>query len=420
MKTKLNKTKSNSLKMCFKKIFLFLIGIIFLVSCSKDKEPKPGLDYTSNNENQVSIETVLAIAKKISTKDNNSNLKKGIDKTKTVKDITEHKDSKENIAFYVINYDQGGFIIIAADNRISPILAYSEVGTFSSKPSLIIPPVAYWMKNIKDQVQITITKDLIQNAHTKLEWDALTTNNSTVVNSGSTTSKAPTPPPTECPDINLIKGPLLTSTWGQGDGYNNLVPFDCSFGSKAPTGCVATAMAQVMRFFHKPNTYNWANMPDYGQYASGTYDIQLLMKDAGESVNMQYSCSRSGANSSNIPQALINTFHYSNAVYDNFNLNTVVQNINYNKPVILTGGTNSGGNYIDGHAWVCDGYLQSTVYFRDEHGNCTGQGVTYNPILHMNWGWDGDYNYGYYNVSYFNPGNYTFNYLNKMIYNITL
>lgn len=417
------KTKSNSLKMCFKKIFLLLIGIIFLVSCSKDKEPKPGLDYTLNNENKVSIETVLAIAKKISTKDNNSNLKKAIDKTKTVKDITEHKDSKENIAFYVINYDQGGFIIIAADNRISPILAYSEVGTFSSKPSLLIPPVAYWMNNIKDQVQITIAKDLIQNAHTKLEWDALITNNTTVVNSNSSTSKNPTPPPTECPDTNIIKGPLLTSIWGQGDGYNDLVPLNCTYsyytGYRAYTGCVATAMAQIMRYHQKPSSYNWANMPDNGQYTNGNIDIQLLMRDAGLSVFMQYSCSGSGAYSTNIPPALINIFHYSNAVYDDFNLNTVVQNINNQKPVILTGGTNSGGNYINGHAWVCDGYLQSTVSFRDDYGNCTGQGVTYNPILHMNWGWDGDYNYGYYNVSYFNPGNNTFNYLNKMIYNIT-
>jgi hypothetical protein len=410
------------MKWWLKNIYLLFIGIVFLVSCSKDKEPQPGLDYESNLANKVSIETAMSIAKKIPKKSISSNLYKSV--TKTIKDITEHKTSAANIAFYVINYDQGGFIIIAADNRISPILAYSEKGTFSSEPSKIIPPVAYWIKNIEGQVQTTITKDLVQNAHIKLEWDALTTNNSTVVNNSSTTNKEPTPPPTECPDTNIIKGPLLTSTWGQGDGYNNLVPANCEYsyytGNKAYTGCVATAMAQVMRFFHKPNTYNWANMPDYGQFGSGTYDIQLLMKDAGESVNMQYSCSGSGAYSTDIAPALINTFHFSNAVYANFNLNTVVQNINYNKPVILTGGTNSGGNYINGHAWVCDGYLQSTVYFRDDYGNCTGQGVTYNPILHMNWGWDGDYNYGYYNVSYFNPGNYTFNYLNMMIYNITL
>lgn len=402
--------------MCFKKIFLFLIGIIFLASCTKDKEPEPGLDYTSNPANKVSVETVMTIANKMSKNGISSKFNKS--KIKTIKDITEHKTSTENIAFYVINYEQGGFIIIAADNRISPILAYSEKGVFSTGSSKIIPPVAYWMENIEAQVQYTITKDLVQNEHTKLEWDALTTSNTTVANKNNTTAKLIDPIPTDCPDTTIIKGPLLTSIWGQGDGYNNLVSFDCSFGTKAPTGCVATAMAQVMRFFHKTNTYNWPNMPDYGRYTNGSYDIQLLMKDAGESVNMQYGCYGSGAYNTDIAPALINTFHYTNAIHGDFNLNTIVQNLRQNKPIILTGGTNSGGNYINGHAWVCDGYRQSTVYFKDDYGNCTGQGVTYSPILHMNWGWDGDYN-GYYHVSYFNPSNYTFNYLNKMIYNIT-
>jgi len=407
------------MKRCLKNTFLFLLGITFLISCSKD-EIRYGKNYSSNIANEVTKESVLDIAQNF-FKHNNSTTSKGIDNTKTIKDIIEHKTLKNLTAFYVINYVQGGFIVIAADDRISPILAFSDTGTFSSTPVEIISPVQYWMEGIKDQVQNTIDHNLTQNKEIKLEWEGLKVKNTTQVKSTSITSKEPEPAPTDCPDINFIKGPFLTTVWGQGDGYNNLVTLNCpnNYGGKAPTGCVATAMAQVMRYFHKSNTYNWTNMPDNGQYSLGTYDTQLSMRHAGEAVTMQYGCYGSGAYSQDIAPALINIFGYSTASFAAFNLNTVIQNIDSNKPVIISGGTDSGGNYVDGHAWVCDGYIQSTIFFKDDYGNCTGQGVTYYPILHMNWGWNNDYN-GYYSISNFNPGSMSFNFQRSMVYNITL
>lgn len=83
-------------------------------------------------------------------------------------------------------------------------------------------------------------------------------------------------------------------------GYNNLVnSINCTpnfyNAGKAPTGCVATAMAQIMKYWHKPNSYNWNNMPNNG----GSYETQLLMMDIGNNW-IDYGCESSSQQSSNI------------------------------------------------------------------------------------------------------------------------
>jgi len=76
--------------------------------------------------------------------------------------------------FYVINYKEGGFLVISADNRISPILAFSDTGSFSSTPTEIIPPVQAWMEVEKEQVQYTIDHNLKQSKNIAVEWSNTT------------------------------------------------------------------------------------------------------------------------------------------------------------------------------------------------------------------------------------------------------
>lgn len=392
-----------------KSIFLFFLSFILFISCDKQEDA----NLNTSNTNDVNTNVALDIAQSFFK---NNTTSKGVKKSKTIDNIIVHKTKKSENAFYVINYKEGGFLVISADNRISPILAFSDTGSFSSTPTEIIPPVQAWMQSEKEQIQNVIDHKLTQNKEVKQEWKALTDNNSQI-KSTSTTSRIEPDPITYCPDITVQKGPFLTTTWDQGYGYNNLVPLNClSFGGKALTGCVATAMAQVLRYFHKSNTYNWANMPNSGSGTYGTYDLQLLMKNAGSAVAMQYTCDDgSSAYPVNIAPALKNTFGYSNASYTTtYNLSIITNNIDAGKPVILSGWGNYGG-----HTWVCDGYSQSTFYSRDDYGNCTGEAVTYTPILHMNWGWEGKYD-AYYSTSNFNPDRYSFNTGCTIVYNITL
>jgi hypothetical protein len=389
-----------------KSIFLFFLSFILFISCDKQEDA----NLNTSNTNSVKTNVALDIAQSF-FKSNTTG--KGSKKSKTIDNIKVHKTKKNENAFYVINYKEGGFLVISADNRITPILAFSDTGSFSSVPTEIIPPVQEWMEEEKKQIQNVIDRKLPQSKQEKLEWEGVTGSNNSRVKNTTTTNKLPEPPSnTDCPDINIIKGPLLATIWDQwGNGFNNLIPYDCPYnpGGKAPTGCVATAIAQVMRYFHKPNTYNWSNMPN----DKGTYDTQLLMKNIGESVKMKYYCDGSYTNAGSIAPAFIN-FGYSSAILATYDPNIVIQNINSNKPVILT-----GTNTYSGHAWVCDGYMKSTIYFKDDYGNCTGQGVTYPPLLYMNWGWGGSNN-AYFSMQNFNPGTTTYNDGRSMIYNITL
>jgi hypothetical protein len=402
------KNKLNPKKI-IQKGLLVIAGLMLLVSCSNEKEDG-GIINSSSTENKIPKETIDLIAKNFFK--NSSLTGKSVSQNRTIKNTKEYKTSKKESAFYVVNYSEGGFIILAADNRVSPILAYSDSGTFDTTEKQIIPPVAYWIETKKAQIQSIINSNQSQNKDVKLEWEGITSNVLLKTKNGSTTARIIEPEPEDCPDVSTVTvGPFIKSNWGQGDTYNNLLTYDCGFGTKPPTGCVATAMAQVMRFLQKPASYNWANMPN----GYGTSDTQLLMKNIGVAVSMQYGCSESSAYGNSMGPALVNTFGYLSASYGGFNQNTLITNLNTNRPVILTGVNPSN---TSGHAWVCDGYMQSTFYFKDDYGRCTGQAVTYKPSFHMNWGWSGSYN-GYYTYGNFNPTTgYSYNNSVQMLYNI--
>ncbi|WPO77347.1 C10 family peptidase [Flavobacterium sp. KACC 22761] len=391
---------------------MLLLLFILCIACDKQDDNQELV----SNSNSINSLIALDIAKSFFTK-NNSYSKNKITSNKTVKDLVTYKTSKNDNAFYVINYSEGGFLVISADNRLSPILAFSDTGTYSANPSEIPDAVLAWMESQKEQVKYVIQNKVKQNENIAFEWD-LALNNKTKISqkkssSNLTNKTKEAPEETGCEDTFYTKTSLLSTKWHQGDTFNNLIPLACPTkpGGKAPTGCVATSIAQVLFYFKKPNSYNWANMPiDYG-----TYDTQVLMRDAGESVNMTYSCGGSGAYDYSIVPSLKNYFKYSGATYSTtYDWNKVKNSLDQNKPVIL-GGTNP--STFSGHSWVCDGYTQWTTHEVDYLGRCTGLATSY-LYLHMNWGWGGlnDGNYAYNN---FNPGSTSYNYGINMIYNIT-
>jgi len=333
-------------------------------------------------------------------------------------------------SLYVFNYAGNGFVIISSDKRIQPILAYSDKGHFKYSSSLA-PGLLSWLnvndKNMKGLRKSNVNKPL-NNA--KVLW-AEVAKPVAGAQGLAVNQVAPPPPPCETGwTTTASAGPLLNTDWGQGDPYNLMCPYDIysvTGNNYDVTGCLATAVGQVMHYWQYPtsyggNTYSWTGMPlvfNGSATTAGLSSVQQLMHDLGLSSNLAltYTFNETYGYSTSISGTFSN-FGYSSVAYNgNYQYTdypTMESNLNYGWPVVLCGQSTQGG-----HSWVCDGYSEST--YTDCEG---GWGETFYPIFHMNWGWDGTgtgwYAYNDWSV-YMGPGAtnmVSFNYGLTMNYNI--
>lgn len=192
---------------------------------------------------------------------------------------------------------------------------------------------------------------------------------------------------------------------------------------RAYTGCVATVMAQLIRYHEYPVTgYNYSmmanNIPYWDTSSPSATEVSKLMYNAAVSVNSSYDCTGTGAasNLNDILNAFKNTFGYSTSITKGaFNSNTVKSEIYWSRPVLLTGYTTKTGfifhTYSGGHIWIADGYRDILIC----GSNGTGNGYLY---LNMNWGWGGEYN-GWFSSNNVNSGNGNYQYKREMITQIS-
>ena len=273
-----------------------------------------------------------------------------------------------------------GYVIAAGDDCVPPILGYSEKGAVDveSMPA----NMKAWLEDYAEQIRFYRSQGRPP------------FNSSTLM----------------VPNHQAIS-PLLTCYWGQVGPYNDLCPVDAD-GNRCVTGCVATAMAQVM-YYYRDRSVNkttreipaytteknnlqvdgvpagavidWDNMKDRYVGTENTDQklaVAKLMRYCGTALNMDYGSDESTAYSSLIARALIAYFNYSSKMVflskSSFTANAwdnlIYSELAMGRPVLYAG--NAGGS--TGHAFVCDGYGGNGFY-------------------HMNWGWGGDE--GYYLLS---------------------
>ncbi len=288
----------------------------------------------------------------------------------------------EDTLYYVFGLsesDNGGFVIVAADDVASPILGFSTGGNYDERN--LPPNFVYWMDYLSRQIAFANEQGFTQSEDTKQLWKK--------------GSFAPT----------KIVGDTLKTKWGQDAPYNNNTP------NNNPTGCVATAMAQIMKKYGYPTRgngskngiefnvdYDWKNMKDvYDGTANATQNnaVATLMRHAGASVDMAYGSNASGAFVTNAMIALVTYFGYGNAMKSisraSYNKETewhaeIRKQLDDNRPILYS------GNKLDwvfgsvGHAFVCDAYDKESNYF------------------HFNWGWDGECD-GWYLTTSLDPKN---------------
>lgn len=290
---------------------------------------------------------------------------------------------------YIFNANPG-FVVMSADDCVRPILGYSLTNVFVAEG--MPENIKGWLQGYSDQIQDAIDNALNADASVRAEWQSL---------KNGRADKAPS---------DVVVGPLIETRWNQDDPYNNLCP------SSSVTGCVATAMAQVMKYHNFPShgigshsyvpeshpeygtltvdfnstNYDWTHMTNtYG--VSSTAEEQLavatLMYSCGVSVDMNYSPSSSGAVTAWVADALKMYFGYSSDVrhlsrseYSDSNWIAMLKaDLDLHRPIQYHGNGSGGG-----HSFVCDGY-NTDNYF------------------HFNWGWGG-YCDDYYVIDNLNPG----------------
>ncbi|MDO4159620.1 MAG: C10 family peptidase [Prevotellaceae bacterium] len=371
------------MKVSIKKYNLILLSAVILIPTLAIAKPRT----------QQQMRTAAAkVLRKMTLSDNNSQQ-------------AQLKELKKYDTFTIYGYNGDGFAVIASDDIAPEVLGYSD----SKLPDAgTNPNFSWWLKAVEE----VVSKAVANNTPIKK-----------VIAPDVTKYDAQVPA-------------LCTSKWGQEEPFWNMCPSP-SDGVYCLTGCVATAMAQVLYYHKGPRTgqgtrtiyypqnntsgiavtanfeedvYDWDNMLDvYNMHYQGGYNdtqanaVALLMRDCGVASDMEYGLSNvgSGAYHSDAAEGLRTYFGIENVSYldrsdysESEWMEIVYEQISNRQPMMYGGNDWMAG----GHSFVLDGY------------NSDG-------LVHINWGWDGSAD-GYYDIALLNPPGYSFSLYQDAIINI--
>ncbi len=391
-----------------KKLFISIFALLVSVSLFAERITLEDAATVANNFMNVATTSVNGVKKAAPAK---RMVRKAINTT-------------EEPQYYLYENENGeGWVIIAANDAVTPVLAYSETGHFrtDNMPSNI----RHWMGKYDQFIKRIETAGVEAAEETKAEWKAL--------RKGVHKAQAA-----------AVVGPLIQTQWDQDSPYNNLCPGTGT--NKAYTGCVATAMAQVMNYWQWPKrgigshsyrprnpndedhystrytstlsadfgntTYDWENMLESysgSETSAQKTAVATLMYHCGVATEMMYGNDADGGSgtytgnygsweeSDNAQNALWKYFGYKKSTgymrdgyeygghtyYESWttsNWTAMVKAELDKQHPILYGGASDGG----GHSFICDGYDSNNKF-------------------HFNWGWSG-WNDGYFTLSNLTPG----------------
>lgn len=319
--------------------------------------------------------------------------------------------------YFVFNFPgEKGFAIVAGDDRVRPVLGYSDEGSFDpdNLPENFRGMLAYY----QDQIAWANNKGIEATPDIAAEWSRYMSG--TALRAGG-------------------KSVLLeTANWNQYDPYNRKTPMFSNEVTEvhAPTGCSATAMGIIMKYYRFPeqanmekgiasyegidisyDKYDWENIPKELNASSSIYEINAvaeLLWECGANIHTKYSLGTGCASDENVLNAMRDVFGYSLQMkaldqwlekYSWEEWKSILRNeLDNRHPVLYASSTEQRIDALSGkgHMFVCDGY--------DSYDR-----------FHFNWGWGGLYN-GFYLLSSLDPKNDLvwggYNQRHRMIINI--
>lgn len=372
-------------------IITLLVGCL-LVACSQD-ESNVSVGNSLSTSHRISMEeakkNALDFASKVNsgTRSTKSLEIENIQAIALTGALTRSISDSTNLdtLLYIVNFsDSAGFVIAGTDDRENSIYAYVEDGNYS------------WEET--DSMNAGFSSFI----YALLESKSLDYNNAPMDQIGEGGGGAGSHIPNR---FNVMR-PLLVTKWEQGYPYNLYTP-------NGYTGCVVTAISQICSFLERPvnvqwsynnangsATMNWGMIKteciNHGGAPTSTQDqVAHLMRSLGLAFGAEYESGGTGVDSDDAIEYMQNVGHNVSDL-DDYDVDNVVNNLKSgNKIVYMRGNARYYHvgfvfrKYVDGHAWVVDGYIDQVKNNQQSY------------YLHCNWGWGGTKN-GYFLHNVFN------------------
>lgn len=402
-----------------------ILGSFLLTACSQS-------DEFANNQTPLSQEVSLrhvsinearnfvnVLSEDLFQRENS--LRSTLQEDKVISSIEPVIQGSDTV-MYIINYaEHKGYLIISGDKGSSPILAFSDNGTFDLND--LNGGVEDWVNSGKQTITEIKKQPLDSINETYEMWKDLSRKNLdlsnpvlrsiqlSIVNSIQTRNTRPNQPedyvpqnPNEGTIVSNARSPyippLCVTEWGQGDPFNTYCPIvqdpNGTYQMRARVGCVAVAMGMIAHYHQYPKLWNYQIMPNKYGYEYQQNERAKMLREIGHEVGMYYEYHASFIATYYAYEIIIETFKkwgYQNpGNLIDYNpgrgINSpslITASLKNNSPVIVL-----GNGTKDGHAWIIDGV--ETV-------------IIYNPIraidtsyifYHMNWGETGKNDGWYY------------------------
>jgi len=310
-------------------------------------------------------------------------------------DVETFTDEDGEPSYYVVYLEPAGFVVVPADDLVEPIICFADDGTYDGSidnplGALVSSDIPGRVARAKELERGKVSKQLMnveavraRSAKAKDKWNELSAAGEDAIEplGFSTVSE-------------VWVAPFVQSKWGQSnvECYSNTEscynyytpPGPVGSSTNYPCGCVATATAQLMRYYEYPGSYTWSNMPLEPLIGTPAYqrqEIGWLCYDVAEAVDTTYGSGGSMGYMRYADTSLVSIFGYSNSIYAQDPVlgstlrNMVNTNLDAKQPTLL--GIKGG---VGGHGVVCDGYGydSSTLYHHLNMGWCGMDDAWYN------------------------------------------
>ena len=372
-----------------------LMAITGFTSCNQENELNSVAPEAKTINNKVTVEEAKANALDFVNKLNQSNTRAFSSKDLTIANVKPVSFKGKTRAgsslytdtlFYIVNFsDSCGFAIASANKNETPILALIEDGNYDYNENDSLNP------GFEAFMDAMIEREV----NGQLHYTVMPKDDFAEGGGGSSNYR---------PDKFEVMSPLLKTKWNQWSPYN-------TYCSNCPTGCVITAVSQICSYLQTPRNIRYQYNSEFGQatmnwekinqecslyggepLSSDTWEqVERMMRFWGVTFNAKYSSGGTSADTGDAVNKMRKNLGFNATGLSDYKIDNVIKDLKCGNKIILMRGHGRYYHvglvfrkYVDGHAWVVDGYIDQVKNNKES------------KYIHCNWGWMNKKENGYF------------------------